>query len=222
MFLDWCQQMSRIDLWRGKFGVDYTKRNDPTDQDILNRMNLWATILKWQAANYNGQLPDSILELGAGNGQNLIAIDNLYKSIGKIDHRFGAVEPNETALANLKDESIPINFLSNSDAAKVPLPDYSYDLVFTSGLLIHIPDNDLIKVMGEAYRISSKWITCIEYFSAEPREVNYRGHDYAMWTRDYGSIYLKHFKMRCLGCGFAWKPITGLDNLTFWLFEKTN
>ena len=51
--------------------------------------------------------------------------------------------------------------------------------------------------------------------------IPYRGHTDALWRRDYGSIWLDNFTdLHCQGAIFAWKRMTGLDNLTFWVFEK--
>ena len=42
-----------------------------------------------------------------------------------------------------------------------------------------------------------------------------------MFKRDFGGFFLEHFPdWRVLDYGFAWKQLTGLDNLTWWLFEK--
>jgi hypothetical protein len=51
--------------------------------------------------------------------------------------------------------------------------------------------------------------------------IPYRGHDNALWRRDYGSLFLDTFSdLKCTAHMFAWKRATGLDNLTFWVFEK--
>lgn len=49
----------------------------------------------------------------------------------------------------------------------------------------------------------------------------YRGHDDRLFKRDFGGYWLDHFSdLWTVAYGFAWKRITGLDNLTWWLFEK--
>jgi hypothetical protein len=40
-------------------------------------------------------------------------------------------------------------------------------------------------------------------------------------ARDYGSMFMDACPdLHPLGTLFAWKRTTGLDNLTFWIFEK--
>ena len=48
------------------------------------------------------------------------------------------------------------------------------DLVFTSVVLIHIPDQDINKVINEIFRVSSKFILIIEYFSPVDECVTYK------------------------------------------------
>jgi pseudaminic acid biosynthesis-associated methylase len=215
--------MSNIELWKGKFGDEYTKRNDPTEADIANREDMWMAILN---AMYSSDRltwqPHKILEIGAGSGQNLIAINNIFKRANITNYTLSAVEPNKSARNNLKDENLPFGDILDCDASAVPLSDHSHDLVFTSGLLIHIPEEDIMKVAKEIYRISKRYIVINEYFSPEPRELLYRGEKSAMWSRDYGSLFLDRFGVRVIGYGFCWKPVTGLDNTTWFMFEKVN
>ena len=97
-----------------------------------------------------------------------------------------------------------------------------YDLVFTSGVLIHIPTINLIPSVEEIYRVSKKYIVAIEYFSTRETELEYRGNAGMMWTRDYGSVYMDRFPdLKCVNYGFVWGRDTGLDSLNWWLLEKT-
>ena len=49
-----------------------------------------------------------------------------------------------------------------------PSPTTPFDLVVTVGLLIHIPDDTLRRVMGELVRVSSRWVLSGEYHADEP------------------------------------------------------
>jgi hypothetical protein len=87
--------------------------------------------------------------------------------------------------------------------------------------LIHVPPDKILASMKEIHRCSKRWIVCAEYFAPEERELPYRGQRNALWLRDYGSLWLDNFPdLTCIATFFAWKRMTGLDNLTFWLFEK--
>jgi ubiquinone/menaquinone biosynthesis C-methylase UbiE len=78
-------------------------------------------------------------------------------------------------------------------ALGIPYPDADFDLVFTSGLLIHIAPNDLVTAMSEIYRCSTTWIGGLEYYAPEMTEVSYRDRQNLMWKTDYARLYLKNF-----------------------------
>jgi hypothetical protein len=44
-----------------------------------------------------------------------------------------------------------------------------------------------------------------------------------MWGNDFGKLFMERFKshVKCIDVGFMWKETTGLDNVTYWVFEKT-
>jgi hypothetical protein len=41
-----------------------------------------------------------------------------------------------------------------------------------------------------------------------------------LWTRDFGQYYMD-LGLKPVACGFAWKPLTGLDNVTWWVLRKS-
>ena len=132
------------------------------------------------------------------------------------------LEPNDAAREILK-TNLKINKKNIFDASanSLPLDSSSIDLVFTSGVLIHIAPEDLYISCSEIYRVSSKYIVCVEYFNQTPVELSYRGHDGVLFKRDFGSFWIENFpNLKVLDYGFFWKPVTGLDNLTWWIFRK--
>ena len=51
--------------------------------------------------------------------------------------------------------------------------------------------------------------------------IPYRGQEGLLFKRDFGGLWLDSFpSLRTVAYGFAWKRVTGVDNLTWWLFEK--
>lgn len=194
-------------LWRGEFGNHYVQRNPATVEAIAAREKLWISILNTMLP----ERPKSVLEFGANVGINLKALRRILSNV-----RRGAVEPNMLAqqlLVESKSVEHLIEDIRNCDT--------QFDLAFTSGVLIHIPPDDLLETCREIHRVSSRWIVAIEYFSHEPQEVEYRGAMGRLWKRDFGAFYLDNFPdLNPIGCGFAWKRMTGLDDLTWWVFEK--
>lgn len=195
-----------IDHWKSSFGDDYTKRN--------NGLSLGARVNVWKLLFPKGC--QSVLEVGANVGANLDAISQISAC------EIYATEPNDTARAILEDKGLTgAHHITADTADKIRLPDKHVDLVFTSGVLIHIPPDQLEASLREIHRVSKRWIICGEYFAPQQEEISYRGQPGLMWRRDYGSLYLDMFPdLKCTLNMFAWKRMTGLDNLTFWVFEK--
>ncbi len=199
-------------LWRTEFGDAYVDRNVVSDAHLANLTRNWTRVLE----STQGRAPKTIFEGGANIGLNLRALRRLT------DARFIALEPNAKARQRLVDDKIvePGDVMDGL-LNKIPLPDASVDLSFTSGVLIHVPPKDLLPSISEIVRVSRRYVVCIEYFSDKPEEIPYRGQTEALFKRDFGSFYLESFpQLRVLDYGFAWKAMTGLDNLTWQLFEK--
>ena len=196
--------MSSKTAWETEFGNDYHARN--LWVDLKQRTRLWARIL--------GDIePSSILEVGAGTGTNLIALSHLTNA------RLMAVEPNDIAR-----KQIPYDIVGTvgpSTADNLPFMDEAAELVFTSGVLIHIPPDELGAAMAEIYRVSSRYIACVEYFSDELEAKTYRGENGLLWKQDFGKLWLDNYpNLSVVNYGFAWRGATGLSNLTFWIFSK--
>lgn len=225
---------TEINLWQGKFGNKYLERNPITDAVLAARINMWLFILNiienlgnFKFDKLYDNISVDILEVGCGNGVNLIALSNILKTTGATNTRLWGIDVNrnsiEEAIKNYKDygqDQTNVSFVNNN-IFNYPTINNSMDIIFTSGVLIHIHPDELVKTMKEIYSKSKRYIVCIEYFSPEPREINYHNKN-ALWSCDFGSMWLDNFPLRCLGTAFFWKRTTGLDNLTCWIFEKVN
>ena len=194
-----------MSLWTEQFGNEYTKRQSNT---VDAREQIWRMLLPSDCR--------SVLEVGANIGSNLEAIGRLT------DCELYASEPNDLAREELINGGYVAPSHVNDDFAdSLKWPDNVADLAITSGLLIHIPPHKLLASMNEIHRCAKRWIISAEYFAPSEEMIPYRGHKDALWRRDYGSLWLDNFTdLRCTSVIFAWKRITGLDNLTFWVFEK--
>jgi hypothetical protein len=94
-------------------------------------------------------------------------------------------------------------------------------MVFTSGVLIHIHPDHLLPSCSEMFRVAGRYIVCVEYFSDHAEGIQYRGNANVLFKRDFGGFWLDHFdQLALVDYGFFWRRVTGLDNLTWWLFEK--
>lgn len=206
-------------LWKEEFGKHYARRNAITEIDIQNRQCMWQLILECIITTTK-QVPESYLEVGAGQGINLLALYNMYATNNKKVELTG-IEVNRETCEILNSHTKNI-LVINNDWKTMDTTKYSADVVFTSGVLIHTHKDDLDNVMGKMFKSSKKHIVCVEYFSPTRREIEYRGAYNQLWSDDYGSMWLDKFPVRCVGYGFMWKRASGLDDLTYWIFEKTN
>lgn len=202
----------QLDFWRGDFGNAYCGRNQATPLHLQALVALWGDILKSMV----GKPPEGILEVGSNIGNNLRALRALTGT------RFLAIEPNRQARETLIADGVVAAADAHDGATtSIDLPDGVADLAFTSGVLIHVHPDDLELSCREIYRVSRKYVVCIEYFADKPEMIPYRGATDKLFKRDFGSYWLDLFPdLQLLDYGFAWKRVTGLDNLTWWAFEK--
>jgi pseudaminic acid biosynthesis-associated methylase len=202
----------QLDNWVGAFGEDYMARNsDMTEADLGPRTRGLAGVLAACPTP-----PASILEVGANIGRNLVALARCT------DARLYGVEPFEAAYGRMI-EALGDRLAGSACTTGQALPydDASIDMVFTSGVLIHVSPADLPAVMSEIVRVARRYVWCNEYFAKQPEEIAYRGKSGLLFKRDFGRLYLERFpRLRAVAQGFLWSATSPFDDTTWWLFEK--
>jgi len=108
-----------------------------------------------------------------------------YTNLTGIEIQSYALKVAESRLANVA--------LHQGSALALPFDDNTFDLVFTSGVLIHIAPENLSQAIHEIYRCTKQYIWGTEYFSNAPTSVLYRGHEQLLWKMDYVKLYLSSF-----------------------------
>jgi pseudaminic acid biosynthesis-associated methylase len=204
----------QVKFWNGDFGEEYIDRNLATEDLIKSKVLMWSKILKSIKTNQ----PKTILEIGANIGLNIRSLQKIHSA------DYFAIEPNDKARAVLaKDNILPDCNIYKGVATSLPFDNSKFDMVFTSVVLIHIHPDHLLDAYKEIYRVSNRYILTIEYFSKTPESVKYRGHDGFLFKRDFGKFWLENFPdLKVVDYGFFWEPVSGQDDYTWWLFEKTN
>ena len=194
------------EMWAGKFGDEYTERNSSFSL-YLRRKPFWREFVK------KYKIP-RVLEVGCNRGHNLQCFEGM---------RYG-IDVNERALKKAQ-ELWKYNgtWCEYGKATDIPFKDNFFDLVFTCGLLIHIPPDDLLPVMSEMVRCSHKYVMFMEYWAEKEEEIEYRGEMGLLWKRPYKDIFLsfysRHSQYECIDEGFLTKD-DGFDDVTWWLFER--
>jgi pseudaminic acid biosynthesis-associated methylase len=192
-------------LWSADFGNEYVDRNVNAYD---SRGAFWLPLVEELR-------PASVLEIGCGVGGNLQWIAQ-----GMRPDRVIGVDVNAKAL-KLLEERVPGVRAVHAPARDVPFADRSIDLVFTMGVLIHQPEESLMRVMSEMVRLSQRWVFCAEYYDTETVEIPYRGVDGALFRRDYKSLFESFFptELRLVREGLRGEN-DGDEGYTWWLFER--
>lgn len=177
------------DAWAGEFGKEYYQRNlrNYEETDAIHNKLYGVSRLEMNR-EFLDELDRSIniLEVGTHTGNQLM----LLKEMG-FENLYG-IELNQSAIEHAKEVTIGLNIIYGL-ANDIPFKDRFFDLVFTSGVLIHIDPERLSGVIGEIYRCTSKFIWGLEYYDKELTEVEYRGNSDLLWKGDYARLYQKQF-----------------------------
>lgn len=127
-----------------------------------------------------------ILEVGCNIANQLL----LLQQLGYLELYGIEVQSYAISLAGSRTRNIN---LVRSTAFDLPYKDGFFDLVFTSGVLIHIAPSDLPTALDEIHRCTRTYIMGAEYYAPTVTEVNYRDRQALLWKMDYAHQYLSRF-----------------------------
>ena len=176
-------------VWKSDFGREYTDRNtlSPEALDALYLKNYGVSRSAInESALRNIKQHAGLLEVGCNTGNQLLLLQKMgYANLSGIELQPYAFE--------IAQQRLPAVSLKLGSATAIPYADSSFDVVFTSGVLIHISPDDLPRAMDEIHRCSRTYIWGLEYYAREVAEVCYRGHDGLLWKMDYAARYLERY-----------------------------
>lgn len=182
----------QADRWGSEFGEDYTGRNPttPEDMEALYAARFHMTRTSMNEEFLCGVPRDArVLEVGCNVGMQL----HLLARMG-FENLFG-VEINSLAVERARrlNTGLPIDVVKGS-ALELPFPDDSFDLVYTSGVLIHIHPDDLPSVQREMVRCTRRWVWGFEYHAPSGHvEIPYRGERNLLWKADFAHTFVERF-----------------------------
>ena len=178
-----------LNKWRGVFGSQYTRRNTMSLKELNNLYlrNYGITRSRLNRDFLKGiDRSSKILEIGSNIGSQLACLKRMgFK-------RLYGIEPQESALTYCRKQVAQLNVIK-ADAFDIPFKDGYFDLVFTSGVLIHINPRDIKRAIKEIYRCSSRYIWGFEYYSKEYETMDYRGENNLLWKADFLRLYTEMF-----------------------------
>ena len=188
-------------FWRGGFGDDYVRRCG-----IVNwraRVPFWRHVIEITK-------PRSILDVGCNAGLNLRAIRHIDPMLS-----LWGCDINQTALQAAADDGHSVVEASVFDLEGTWFE--KFDLVFSSGMLIHIGPSDIERAMRRIIAASKRYVLAVEYADEKEVEVSYRGYSERLWRRPFGAMYEQ------LGLKMVWQgeaPSEAFDRCHAWLLER--
>ena len=157
-----------------KFGIEYTDRNFAHERSEAGH-EIAAQIERLDAK--------TVLEIGCNSGDNLADPTWWDRVLIGTDVQSYALEIAKKRLPNAV-------IMVNNVLDGLPFLDSSIDVVFTCGVLIHIPPADLHYAISEMWRVARIGIIACEYQvdgAAEFKTIDWRGQTSALWKGDYFS-----------------------------------
>lgn len=128
-----------------------------------------------------------ILEIGTNVGVQLIFLQRMgFKYLYGIEMRRETIELSRKITKNID--------IIQGSALDIPFKDNSFDLVHTSGVLIHISPSDIKKAMKEIHRCAKKYIWGFECYADDYTEIIYKGKKNLLWKGNFAKMYLDSFK----------------------------
>ena len=207
----------QMEEWAGDFGKEYTERNALTleEMELLYKKQYGVTRTEMNS-KFIGDLDRDmkVLEVGSNIGNQVLYLQNMgFKNLYGIELQSYSVELS-------KSRTRGINIIQSS-AFDIPFKDGFFDLVFTSGLLIHIAPEDIATVLNEICRCTNKYIWGFEYYAEVYTEVSYRGHTELLWKTNFSRLFLERFKNLRLVKEKHFKYLNNSDNVdSMFLLEK--
>ena len=197
-------------FWTDDYAESYSLKNSSFDNE-LGRQG-WSKILG--KANL---MKKNYLEVGCNIGRNL---DQLRLLNSQLKPSVIEINPKALELVRLKHE---LQQAFCGPAQEASFSSEAFELVFTCGVLIHVPPTDLLDVMKKMYEWSSRYVVIAEYFNRTPVSIEYQGRPDLLFKRDFGGMFADNFDVKVVDYGFLWGRIydsAGFDDITWWLFEK--
>lgn len=185
-------------FWAGRFGDSYTQRNRVEWQ---KRVPFWQQILDVTQAR-------SVLDVGCNAGWNLHAIRSIDKSIDCM-----GIDVNVDAVCEARTNDLDVIELPATQAGR--LFTKGFDLVVTSGVLIHVGPQELEETMRSIVDASRRWVLAVEYDAPREEAVEYRGNAEKLWKRPFGKLYQDLGLML-----MAESEADGFDRCRAWLMVK--
>lgn len=186
-------------LWAGWYGIQYTTKFAVNWRE---RIPFLRSVIEQTAAK-------SVLDVGTNAGWNLRALRDVDPSV-----KLAGAEINPHVAVTASSMEFDVEVCAAREVGQ-RFPK-AFDLVMTSGVLIHVPPHLIGETMSAIIAASKRWILAVEY--PAPQETVVRSHVDVprAWARPYGRLY-EDAGLRVVGHGV---PEAGYPECAWWLMEK--
>lgn len=190
-------------LFAGEFGAAYTDRNRSGDP---RKPTFFHELFKKHGAR-------RVLECGSNLGLNLTSCArDPEMEVWGLDIQRRAIRE---AWATQEGGNFVVGSLF-----ELPFRDGFFDIAFTCGVLIHVPPAGIADAVREMHRVSRRYLLCAEYHDEQEVAVPWRGHDQALFRRNYKKVFLDLFpNLELVEEGYKSQE-EGFDRITWHLFKK--
>ncbi len=186
----------------GQFGRDYWDGDRKFGYGGYKYDGRWRAVADLLAKHYNLKAGDKVLDVGCGKA---FLLYDLTQAVPGLQVR--GVDVSQHGIETAKEEVRP--FLQIADAAQLPFPNKSFDLVISINTLHNLPCTKLEAALKEIERVGKKnKYLVVESFRNEDEKVNllywqltcksfYSPEDWAWWFKhckykgDHSFIYFE-------------------------------
>jgi len=159
---------------------------------------------RWLLKQIKTLRPRSILEAGCGFGRNL----NFLIKQGIKPEILTGVDISPLLLKQIRlPKSVRI---IQANVLQLPFSSNRFDLVFTHGLLMHLPPSQIHLALSELVRVTHHYLVVIEETRKKPGRINH-----FTWAHDYPKL-IAAFNLKILDYQYH-----GKHNLVWYLLQKT-
>lgn len=182
----------QLEMWQSDFGKAYTDRNPQSGEEMDSALGAYYAGVKksdlFRRFLSEERFPSGrVLEVGCNVGAQLEILQRVNPRL-----ELYGIEPQTYALELARKKGSGVRYFHGT-AFDIQFDSNFFDVVMTTGLLIHIHPVDLPEALAEIYRCSRRYIFLHEYFSEKPCQIQYNGHDGLLWKMDYTERYLEQF-----------------------------
>lgn len=191
----------------GVFGDQWVDRCCATPDSVAAQLAVFRDILR------RVEKVDSIVELGASYGMNMMVLHTLLPHA-----ELTGVELNHKAVGMLA--QLPYVNAIESSLYQVEFT-RQYDLVLSKGVAIYQDEAVIWNYYDILYRLSRRYIVLCEYYNPTPVEVPHR--EAKLYKRDFaGELMDRHPDVKLLDYGFQYHRdnLFPVDDYTWFVLEK--